>query len=275
MTPLLTTREPLRVRAERVYRVPPMGLPPLALEAPSADRLEQFEAIQLFVDRARAVRPDFRLTDDNAAAVLEICHRLDGLPLAIELAAARLGLFSPDALRDRVGDRLALLRSGPRDLPERQQTLRATIDWSYELLDGEEQRLFESLAVFAGAEISAVEAVARGTDGSAASSGDVLDRLTNLIEKSLVRGVEVGGGEPRVAMLETIREYAADRLDQRADDGAATRRAHALFYADLARRLRRELIGNERESALGQIAADVENLRIAWRHWVAKQDLEQ
>ena len=128
MKALVTSREPLRVRAEHVYRVPPLGLPPVDLASPSADRLEQFEAIQLFVDRARAVRPDFRLTDENASSVVEICRRLDGLPLAIELAAARLGLLSPDALRDRLGDRLALLRSGPRDLPERQQTLRATID---------------------------------------------------------------------------------------------------------------------------------------------------
>ena len=118
--------------------------------------------MQLFVDRATAVHPEFRLTDDNAPAVAEICRRLDGLPLAIELAAARLRLFSPEVLRDRLGDRLGLLRSGPRDLPERQQTLRATMDWSYELLEPGEQRLFEFLAVFADADVSAYRG--RGLD---------------------------------------------------------------------------------------------------------------
>jgi predicted ATPase/class 3 adenylate cyclase len=271
---LITSREPLRVRAERVYRVPPLGLPPEDLAAPSADRLEQFEAIQLFVDRARVVRPVFRLTDENASSVVEICRRLDGLPLAIELAAARLALMSPEALRDRLGDRLGLLKSGPRDLPERQQTLRATIDWSYELLDEAEQRLFEVLAVFANAGIPDVETVAREAP-TAVHDGDVLDRLMGLIEKSLVRQVETERGEPRVAMLETIRAYAADRLAQRPDGGAAARRAHAKLYADLARRLRRELIGNEREAALAQIALEVDNLRIAWRFWLAEGDLEQ
>ena len=275
MKMLVTSREPLHVRAERVYRVPPLGLPPVDLKSPSADRLERFEAIQLFVDRARAVKADFRLTDENASAVVEICRRLDGLPLAIELAAARLGLFSPGGLRDRLGDRLALLKSGPRDLPERQQTLRATIDWSFELLDDEGQRLFELLSVFADAGISAVETVARDADTTDGIGADVLDRLTGLLEKSLVRQLETASGEPRVGMLETIREYAADRLGQRPDGGAAARRAHAVFYADLARGLRRELIGNEREAAIAKIASELENLRIAWRHWAAEGDLEQ
>lgn len=272
---LVTSREPLRVRAERVYRVPPLGLPPTDTVSPSLDALEQFEAIQLFVDRARAVRPDFRLTDDNASAVVEICRRLDGLPLAIELAAARLGLLSPDALRDRLGDRLAMLKSGPRDLPERQQTLRATIDWSYELLEDAERRLFELLAVFSDAGIAAVEGVAGRAESIDVTAADVLDRLAGLIEKSLVRQVDAEHGEPRVAMLETIREYAKDRLAQRPDGGAAARQAHAEFYADLARGLRRELIGNDRETALGRIAAERDNLHIAWRHWVAARDLEQ
>ncbi len=176
--------------------------------------------MQLFVDRARAVRPGFELTDDNAAAVAEICRRLDGLPLAIELAAAHLRLFSPEVLRDRLGNRLGLLRSGPRDLPERQQTLRATMDWSYELLKPGEQRLFELLAVFADAEIVAVEAVAADLDGIDDVALDVLDGLAGLAEKSLVRLVDQPDGEPRVAMLQTIREFAADRLDQRPDVAA-------------------------------------------------------
>jgi predicted ATPase/class 3 adenylate cyclase len=272
---LVTSREALHVRAEHVYRVPPLGLPPASLKKPSALRLEQFEAIQLFVDRARAVQSDFRLTDDNAAAVAEICRRLDGLPLAIELAAARLRLFSPEALRDRLGDRLGLLRSGPRDLPERQQALRATIDWSYDLLDASERRLFELLSVFHDASVAAVETVALEAIGTDGDASDLLDRLTGLIEKSLVRQIEAANGEPRVGMLETIRAYAAERLDQCDDGGASARRAHALFYAELASAGRRELLGNHRETALTNMANEVENLRIAWRHWVAESDLEQ
>jgi predicted ATPase/class 3 adenylate cyclase len=271
---LVTSRSPLRVRAERVYRVPPMGLPPAGRRALSASRLERFEAVQLFLDRAAAVDPEFRLTDDNAAAVAEICRRLDGLPLAIELVAARLRLFSPEALRDRLGDRLSLLRSGPRDLPERQQTLRATIDWSYELLDDAERRLFELLAVFADADLAAVESVVVRAEAGPALAGETLDRLTGLIEKSLVRPMDVDGGEPRFAMLETIREYAAERLAE-GDSGGRAREAHAAFFADLARELRREMIGNNRETALASAAADVENLRIAWRYWMAAGDLEQ
>jgi predicted ATPase/class 3 adenylate cyclase len=241
----------------------------------SAVQVEGYEAVQLFIDRARAVRPDFRLTDDNAPAVAEICRRLDGLPLAIELAAARLRLFSPDVLRDRLGDRLGLLRSGPRDLPERQQTLRATMDWSYELLEPGEQRLFEILAVFADAEIIAVEAVVARVDAVDGVALDVLDGLASLADKSLVRQVDLPGGEPRVAMLETIREFAADRLGQRPDLGARAREAHATYFADEARRLRGDLTGAEREPALAAMTADVSNLRIAWRYWVTAGDLEQ
>ena len=134
LTVLATSREALHVRAEQVFPVPPLALPPAARGQVTRRAIRDVAAVQLFVDRARVVRPDFELTDDNAAAVAEICRRLDGLPLAIELAAARLRLFSPEVLRDRLDDRLGLLRSGPRDLPERQQTLRAAMDWSYELL---------------------------------------------------------------------------------------------------------------------------------------------
>jgi predicted ATPase/class 3 adenylate cyclase len=272
---LVTSREALHVRAEHVYPVPPLGLPPAGVAHPSAAEMEGFEAVQLFVDRARAARADFRLTDDNAPAVAEICRRLDGLPLAIELAAARLRLFSPEVLRDRLGDRLGLLRSGPRDLPERQQTLRATMDWSYELLAADEQRLFEFLAVFADGQLSAIEAVAADVGPIDGAALDVLDGLAGLAEKSLLRQVDQPGGEPRVAMLETIREFAADRLDQRPDFGARARRAHATHFADLALRSRADLTGNEREAALTTLAAETANLRIAWRYWVAAADLER
>ena len=206
---LVTSRQALRVRGEHVVSVPPMSLPS-ASGAQKADDLSQFEAIQLFVERARGVRADFRLTDDNAAAVADICRRLDGLPLAIELATARLNLFSPEALRERLAGSFKALGSGARDLPERQQTLRATIEWSYQLLTPAEQRLFEILSAFAGASVEAVEAVAADLDHAAGTELDALDGLGSLLDKSLVRQVEApdGDGTPRVVMLETIKAYA-------------------------------------------------------------------
>jgi predicted ATPase/class 3 adenylate cyclase len=272
---LVTSREALHLRAEHVYPVPPLALPPAGPKQASARQIERYEAAQLFIDRAQAVRPDFQLTDDNAPVVAEICRRLDGLPLAIELAAARLRLFSPEALQAQLRDRLKLLRSGARDLPERQQTLRATVDWSYELLKPEEQRLFELLAVFADADIASVEALAARVAAGDGVTPDVLDGLTSLIEKSLIRQVELPRAEPRVAMLETIREFAADRLDQRPDFSSRARQAHATYYADFARRLQADLTGDRRTSVLAAMAAEVGNLRIAWGYWVSAGDLQQ
>ena len=162
---LVTSREALHVSGEHLFAVPPLSLPEAVRGQRSAEQLAGYEAIQLFVERAQAVKPDFRLTDDNAAAVAEICLRLDGLPLALELATARINLFSPEALLERLDSSLQLLRSGPRDRPERQQTLRAAIEWSYELLEPGEQRLFELLAAFSGATFDAVEAVAATLNG--------------------------------------------------------------------------------------------------------------
>ena len=275
LTVLATSREALHVRAEHVFPVPPLALPPADSHRASALQIGGYEAVQLFIDRARVVRPDFVLTDDNAQAVAEICRRLDGLPLAIELAAARLRLFSPEVLRDRLSDRLGLLRSGPRDLPERQQTLRATMDWSYELLAPAEQRLFELLAVFASAEIAAIEAVADDVGAVEDVTLDVLEGLSGLAEKSLIRQVEAPGREPRVAMLETIREFAGDRLDQRPSFGARARHAQATYFAELARRSRADLTGTRREAAVAAMVDDVANLRISWRYWVTAGDLEQ
>ena len=246
---LVTSREPLHVRAEHVYPVPPLGLPPAGRAKVTAAQLELYESVELFVDRARAVRPDFELDDDNAAAIAEICRRLDGLPLAIELAAARLRLFSPEALLDRLGRRLELLRSATRELPERQQTLRATIEWSYQLLEPGEQHLFDVLAVFVGADLPAVEAVVTAIDDDAGPGTDTIDTLASLLEKSLIRQVDVVHGEPRLVMLETIREYATDRLVEH-DLGPKARLAHATYYADLAGRLRGELAGPKRDQAM-------------------------
>src|SRR3954453_23444068 len=262
---LVTSREPLHVRIENVYPAPPLGLPPDVRHRVTAAELEPIESIQLFVDRARAVRPDFNVTDDNASAVAEICPRLDGFPPRVRLAAARLRLFSPDALRDRLGTRLELLRSTTRDVPERQQTLRATIEWSYALLEPAEQRVFEQFSVFADADIRAIESA---VDDSA----DVLESLASLIEKSLVRQVDVAQGEPRVRMLETIREYAREQLDRR-PEADAIRRAHATYYAEMAGALKGALVAGDRDRVLAAMKVEVGNLRIAWHYWVAQSDL--
>ncbi|HEX2159934.1 MAG TPA: adenylate/guanylate cyclase domain-containing protein [Actinomycetes bacterium] len=272
---LVTSREALRVRAEHLYPVPPLSLPRAVPDRRSAAELAGCEAVQLFVDRAQAVRADFRLTEENADAVADICRRLDGLPLAIELATARLNLFSPEALRDRLGSRLRLLRGGARDLPARQQTLRATIEWSYQLLEPGEQRLFELLSVFSGAGFEAVEVVAAELDWLTETQVDILDGLASLVDKSLLRQADAEAGEPRLVMLETIREYAAERLDDAPEFGAAARRAHAAYFADFAQRQWEHLTGRRRGLALAAMTADLDNLRLAWDHWEAAGDLDQ
>jgi predicted ATPase/class 3 adenylate cyclase len=272
---LVTSREALHVHGEHLFAVPPLSLPSAAPRQASAEQLARYEAIQLFVERAKAVRPDFRLTDDNASAVAQICLRLDGLPLAVELATARINLFSPEALRDRLGSSLKLLGSGARDAPVRQQTLRATIEWSYELLEPGEQRLFELLATFSGARFEAVEVVAGSVNGDGGTGIDTLDGLASLVDKSLIRQTDRGNGEPRLVMLETIREYAAERLDNLPEFSAAARRAHAVYFADFARRQWEHLTGEGRDVALAAMAAEIENLRLAWSYWVGEGDLDQ
>jgi predicted ATPase len=183
----------------------------------------------------------------HCASVPSTCSRshrcrCPGAPPAIELATARLNLFSPKALRDRLGSRLRLLRGGPRDLPARQQTLRATIEWSYQLLEPGEQRLVELLSVFSGTGFEAVETVAAELDRLTGAPLDVLDGLASLVDKSLVRRADAGAEEPRV-MLETIREYTAERLDDRPELAASARRAHAAYFADFARRQWEHLTG--------------------------------
>jgi predicted ATPase/class 3 adenylate cyclase len=272
---LVTSREALHVRGEHLIDVPPLSLPNGDRGRVSPEQLGQYEAIQLFVERAQSVRPDFRLTHDNAGSVVEICLRVDGLPLAIELATARINFFSPEALRDRLSSRLQALDSGAQDLPARQQTLRAAIDWSYQLLEPGEQRLFELLSVFSGISFDAVEAVTGNVDLLGEIWVDTLDGLASLADKSLIRRADAGAGEPRLQMLETIREYAAERLEGTAEFSASARRAHALYFADFAQRQWERLTGGEREAALVTLAAEMENLRLAWRHWVAEGDLDQ
>jgi predicted ATPase len=272
---LVTSREALHLRGEHIHPVPPLALPRLDLKGQSIEQLTQYEAVRLFIERVLAVKPDFQVTNENAPAVAEICFRLDGLPLAIELAAARSRLFSPQALLERVGGRLQLLRGGARDLPVRQQTLRDTIDWSYELLDAGEQRLFALLSVFAGCTLEAVEAVAAGIDHLNGARMNVLDELSSLVDKSLVRQADQDTGEPRLLMLETIREYAIERLEQDSEFSAAARKAHAIHFADFTQRQWGRLSGGDREPALREMESEIENLRIAWRYWVQQKDLEQ
>jgi predicted ATPase len=221
---LVTSRAVLHLTGEHEYAVPPLAIPdPEHLS--NTDNLMQYDAVALFIQRARAIKADFAVTNANAPAVAEICHRLDGLPLAIELAAARIRLFPPEALLKRLSSRLSVLTGGSRDLPARQQTLRATIDWSYSLLSANEQRLFTRLAVFAGGwSFEAAEEVC-----NVAGDLDVLDGMTSLTEQSLVRQQE--GDEPRFFMLETIREYASERLDTSGEADILARR-HSQWYLD-------------------------------------------
>jgi predicted ATPase/class 3 adenylate cyclase len=272
---LTTSREALRVRGERLYPVPPLGLPEVNVRRSTPQELARYEAIQLFVERAQSVRPNFELTGENAEAIAELCLRLDGLPLAIELAAARIRLFSPQALHQRLGSRLQMLRGGARDLPERQQTLRHTIDWSYELLEAGEKTLFEVVSVFSGGTFEAVEAVAGEIEHLGEGQMDILEGLVSLVDKSLIRLTDDPSGEPRLRMLETIREYAADRLEVDPDLYHAACRAHAAYFADFAERQWERMAGQERLAAVEEMAAEVENLKIAWRYWAAEGDLEQ
>jgi predicted ATPase len=272
---LVTSREALHLRGEHIHPVPPLGLPDADRKHQTMEQLTQYEAVRLFIDRVLAVKPDFEVTNENAPAVAEICFRLDGLPLAIELAAARIRLFSPQALLERVGSRLKLLRGGSRDLPLRQQTLRDTIDWSYELLDTEEKRLFGLLSIFASSTFEEAEAVAAGINHLDGMQMDIFDGLASLVDKSLIRQVNQAGGEPRLIMLETIREYAAERLEQDAEFSAAAHRAHAAYFADFTQRQWKRLTGEGRETALKEMESEIENVQTAWRYWVEARDLEQ
>jgi predicted ATPase/class 3 adenylate cyclase len=272
---LTTSREALRVRGEHLYPVPPLGLPEIDSSHPTAEEIARYEAVHLFVERAQAVRPNFELTNENAEVIAEICLRLDGLPLAIELAAARIRLFSPQALQQRLGSRFKLLKGGARDLPERQQTLRDTIDWSYDLLEAPEKMLFMVVSVFSESTFESAEAVANRIELLDESEVDITEGLFSLVDKSLIRMLDDGAGEPRLQMLETIREYAADRLKANSDLHNATHRAHATYFAKFAQQQWGRMTGYDREPAIEEMTADVENLKIAWRYWVSEENLEQ
>jgi predicted ATPase/class 3 adenylate cyclase len=257
---LVTSRVTLRLYGEHEYLVRPLPLPDPAGESPEA--LRENDAVALFADRARAADHDFAITADNAATVAQICARLDGLPLAIELAASRVKLLAPDALLERLGYRLPLLPEGARNLPERQRTLRDAIDWSYELLRGAERRLLARLSVFAGGcTLRAVEAVGNpeGELGVA-----TLDALGALVDHSLLRRVDGGPGEPRFLMLETIREYASERLKS-VEDAERTRRRQAEYVLAVAEEAEAHLMAEDQTVWLDRLEREHDNIRTALR----------
>ena len=235
----------------------------------------QYAAVRLFVERAQDVKAEFAVTNENAPAVAEICARLDGLPLAIELAAARIKLLPPQALLGRLESRLKLLTGGARDREPRQQTLRGTIDWSYNLLAADEQRLFARLAVFAGS--WTVEATEQVCNGASDLDLDVVDGLQSLLDNSLLRVLDdtsaPASDEPRYAMLETIREYALERLH--ADpDAEAIRRQAAAYFLTLAETAAPYLQGPEQFVYVNRLAAEIDNLRVVYQWALARHELE-
>jgi len=268
---LVTSRMVLRLRGEHEVQVPTLSVPDASAGSRAA-MVRRYAAVRLFVERARAVAPGFRLTSGNAAAVAEICRRLDGLPLAIELAAARVKLLPPQALLTRLDDRMGLLTGGALDLPERQRTLRTTLDWSFGMLPAGQQALFARLGVFAGAfGLPAVEAIyndAAAADPSRA--GQVMDILGALVDSSLVRP-ETRGGEPRFRLLDTVREYALARLYEDGGDWREAHDRHAAYFLALAEPAGPELDDHGQLEWLDRLETDHGNLDAAMS-WLAEQD---
>jgi predicted ATPase len=280
LTILATSREPLRVSGEVVFRVPSLDIPDPELALQPTDLL-RYEAVQLFVERARAVAPGFAIDEENVGDVARICFRLDGLPLALELAAGRLGALGPAAIAERLGAQFRVLSSASHASPTRQQTLSATLQWSHDLLEPDERTLFRRLAIFAGGfELDAVESVCAGGDLGAVAIADVLARL---VEKSLAATDEGSSRERRYRLLETVRHYARERLDEAGESSMLTER-HARWALALA----------ERERGSQRLDRDAANLRVAlvamqertpddalrfcvalWPFWMRRIDLDQ
>jgi predicted ATPase len=272
---LTTSRAVLRLSGEREFEVPPLPVPS-ADAAPDPANLGRYASVSLFTERARAAAPDFELSGGNAAAVGEICRRLDGLPLAIELAAARVRLLPPQALASRLDERFSLLTGGARDLPERQQTLRNTLEWSFGLLSAEEQALFARLGVFAGSfSLAAAEAVGAGGPHQvqAGRSWKVMDTLGALVDSSLVRP-HTGGGEPRFVLLETIRQYALDRLGGDSDS-VQTHDRHAAYFLTLAEPAGADLTGRGQLAWLDRLETEHDNLWAAMSWLVHHGPIEE
>jgi len=256
---LVTSRAALHVYGEHEFPVPPLSLPD-AHALPALEALSKYSGVALFVQRATAAKPGFELNRDNAAAVAEICARLDGLPLAIELAAARVKVLSPASMLARLASRLQLLTGGARDLPERQQTLRAAMDWSYDLLNAAEQKLFRRLSVFVGGcNLEGVEAVC---DAKGDLELDLLDGMASIVDKSLAQQVESANGESRFVMLETIREYASEKLKVSGEE-ALTKRAQAAYCLVLAEEEAEAQSSAKKSEWLGRSRLEHSNFRAA------------
>jgi predicted ATPase/class 3 adenylate cyclase len=297
---LVTSRMPLRLSGEHEFAVPPLALPPRhphpPATYPASEEAEhignsrcyiggarawepgdevapsQYEAVRLFIERAQAAKADFALTNANASVVAKICHRLDGLPLAIELAAARVKLFSPQALLARLDHRLQVLTGGARDLPARQQTIRATIDWSFNLLSVAEQQLFARLGVFVGG--CTLETAEVICDADSDLPWDVVDGLAALLDKNLLHQVEGPDGELRFAMLETIHEYALERLVASGEE-TALRERHATYYLSMAETAEREQHGSTQQTWLARLEIEHDNLRATLDWFRAQADDER
>jgi predicted ATPase len=274
---LVTSREPLRVRDEQRVQVQPLALPE-PTQIPDLAHLAAIPSVALFVERAREATPTFALTSDNAATIVELCRRLDGLPLALELAAARLSLLTPTALLARLERRQPLLSRGARDLPERQRTLRNTFAWSYDLLETGEQQFFRRIAVFVGGfTLEAVQGVCLPDDAGTSSAptdddGAVLERLAQLLDKSLVQAQQGTSGEPRFVMLETIREYATEQLAASGEEVAVQAR-HAQYFLQLVEKAELHLYCPAGwEGWLERLEPEDANLRVALAWCEAKQD---
>jgi predicted ATPase len=261
---LVTSRAPLHIYGEQEFPVPPLGVPDPG-RLPPLETLADHEAVALFVERARAAQPAFSLTEENAPAVAEISARLDGLPLAIELAAARVKLLPPQTMLTRMEHRLGLLAGGSRDLPTRQQTLRDAIAWSYDLLDEPSKRLLHRMAVFVGgAALDQAESVCGPPDELGA---DILEGLGLLVDQSLLR--QEAEGEPRFLMLETIREFALERLEE-AGAAPAIKERHARAFLALAEEAESHLTASDQATWLDRLELDHDNLRAALA-WAAQE----
>ena len=253
---VVTSREVLRLQAEHLFPVPSLALPDLA-QLPEREELAGYASVALFLQRAQAIKPDFQLTPANGRAIAEICMRLDGLPLALELAAARIRVLPPQALLSRLSQRFQVLTEGPRTKPERQQTLRNTLQWSFDLLDAQEQRLFRRLSVFIGGwTLQAVEAVCYQAPKEASSA---LDEVTSLLDKSLLLHVEPAGGEARLQMLMTVREYALECL-QASGEAETIQRAHAAYYLAWVQEVEPHLKGVQQLEWLAQLEQEIANV---------------
>ena len=256
---LVTSRILLNLSKENELIVPTLAFPPADFAEKSDDKISNFPAVKLFVERARKVKSNFVLTDENAFVVAEICAKLDGLPLGIELAAARIKLLSPAAILKRLKKPLQLLTSKTQNLPARQRTMRDTIAWSFDLLDEKEKMLFTRLSVFEGGfTVEAAEAVCGEADEM-----EVLNGLESLIDNNLLRRIEDNTGEMRLLFLETIREFSAEKLAENAEEETDMRQRHLLFYLASAKQFERELMGAEQVILLNQMESERSNFRAA------------